>query len=74
MSEPTTSPVIAAGPVTLYYDQSILEVDGAAASPVAVIRNRDGRYLSLGVELLPLSRSGRCAVRIRGWSSGRRPE
>jgi beta-fructofuranosidase len=72
---PATVPVLADGPVTLYYDQGILEVYGAAAPPAAVVCNRDGRYDRLGVSLRPLSGadpdSG--AVRITGWSSGRRP-
>jgi beta-fructofuranosidase len=68
----TASPSLAPDPLTLYYDQGILEIYGPAAGPSAVICNRDGRYDSLGVHLRPAPGSGPVAVRISGWSSGRR--
>jgi beta-fructofuranosidase len=69
----TASPILAPDPLRLFYDQGILEIYGAAASPAAVICNRDGRYDSVGVHLRPTPGSGPVAVRIAGWLSGCRP-
>jgi sucrose-6-phosphate hydrolase SacC (GH32 family) len=59
-----------AGPVTVYYDAGILEVYGPAASPAAVICNRDGRYDGAMIGLWPTAGASPATVRITGWSSG----
>jgi hypothetical protein len=45
-------------------------VFSAAASPAAVICDRDGRYETVELEILTVPGSPPSAVRITGWSSG----
>ena len=67
---PALLPALAAGAVRIYYDAGILEVYSPAASPAAVICDRDGRYNTVEVEIQTLPGSPPSAVRFAGWSSG----
>jgi beta-fructofuranosidase len=64
-------PAVPAGPVTMYYDQGIVEVYGPSAAPAAVICDRRARYDRVEVALQPRPGSPPGAVRIDAWSSGR---
>ena len=69
-ASPALLAALAASEVRIYYDAGIVEVYSAAASPAAVICDRDGRYETVELEILTVPGSPPSAVRITGWSSG----